>query len=534
MLFHYYWYVNSTARIANQYNCGIFVLLLLRAVLRFESSLVVFAVRFLPKKLLVIFLFAGLVTSPFNQTALAQTKVRSVPFAYVPDKSADAYNERLPHKTIALADGTLLLLTRRTATEYAVERYAGGDLKKLWSSAITLAEGETIDAFAAGEQSATLLTYRNLPSESAQALYGFSIDLSSGKRGERQQLLKTPQGRRLGTAVSADGSKLVAYEYKLKRSQIRAVAATVYDASFKKLVEQTYDFSAIGSTLSVTVRVTNDGDQYVGLITDDGSKLTVRRYPLKGTEAQVLGVPIGGMFNGHRVYIFDTAYLLNQDQSLYAAAICLDEQTGDYYSLKVVKYDFAANDMHFTDEIRFDAKYQENVAAAAKAAKMPVPERLSDVYLTDVLLTAEKQLIVVAERKFEEGPDAPHLAQDVHLFGYNEFATPSWQAILFKQQQAPPEEGYTGISYSAHLTGSTLHVLTLETINKKTDLYDHAFSALTGKTQPVKALGLNVASGQPVSYLKDFTAWLDNRTILAVSRPAKKSTTLNLNRITLK
>src|SRR4051812_39962062 len=64
---------------------------------------------------------------------LAQTKVKSVPFAYVPDKSADPYAERVPDKLLPLPDGTFLLLTRRTAQEYAVEHYAGTDLKKRWS-----------------------------------------------------------------------------------------------------------------------------------------------------------------------------------------------------------------------------------------------------------------------------------------------------------------------------------------------------------------------------------------------------------------
>ena len=57
---------------------------------------------------------------------------------------------------------------------------------------------------------------------------------------------------------------------------------------------------------------------------------------------------------------------------------------------------------------------------------------------------------------------------------------------------------------------------------------------LTGKVLPVRPLGLNVAPGQPVNHVKDFTTWLDAKTLLAVSRPAKKSETLTLNKIVLK
>jgi hypothetical protein len=74
----------------------------------------------------------------------------------------------------------------------------------------------------------------------------------------------------------------------------------------------------------------------------------------------------------------------------------------------------------------------------------------------------------------------------------------------------------------------------LEAIGKKTDLFDHAYSALTGKVLPVRPLGLNVAPGQPVNHVKDFTAWLDAKTLLAVTRPAKNAATLILNKIVLK
>jgi hypothetical protein len=479
----------------------------------------------------VLLMGAFLATAP---TAEAQTKVKGVPFAYVPDPSADPYAERVPNKLLTLPDGTFLLLTRRTAQEYAVERYAGGDLKKMWSCAVPLTANEGIDAFATAAAAATLLTYRTDAATGEQTMAGFRIDLSTGQRTERKPLLTAPKGRRLYGSASDDGSKIVVYETRARQSQLTELQTVVYDDTFRELTRTLVDLRGAGGSASATVRVANTGDQYVGLQTDGGIKLTVRRYPLKGDEAQVLGVPVGGVFGGQKVYIFDTAYRFDQDGALYAAAVCMTEESGEYYSLKVVKFDFAANDIRYAEEIKFDAKYLATLQTSAKAAGTTAPERLADTYISDILLTAEKQVVVVMERKEEEGDRAPHFAKELLLFGYNEFGAPTWQSALWKNQQAPAQEGYAGIGYRAHMQGTTMHLVALEAIGKKTDLFDHAYSALTGKVLPVRPLGLNVAPGQPVNHVKDFTAWLDAKTLLAVTRPAKNAATLILNKIVLK
>jgi hypothetical protein len=190
--------------------------------------------------------------------------------------------------------------------------------------------------------------------------------------------------------------------------------------------------------------------------------------------------------------------------------------------------------MRWAEEFRFTPKFLEETNATATAAGFPGIQSLADSYLSDILLTPEKQLVVVMERKEEEGPGSPHFAKELLLFGYNEFGNPAWHSALWKNQQAPADEGYSGIGYRAAVRGTTLHLVTLEAIGKKTDLYDHAYSALTGKPQPPRPLGLNVAAGAPVNHVKDFTAWLDAKTLLAVTMPAKKSKTLMLNRIILK
>lgn len=465
---------------------------------------------------------------------LAQTKVKAVPFAYVPDKTADPYAERVPDKLLPLPDGAFLLLTRRSATEYAVERYQGADLKQLWSCPVTLAEGEMIDAFSTTPDVALLLTYKADAAASSQAIAGYRIDLSTGKAAPRKELMSAPSGRRLYAKTSDDGTKVVTWETRAKGSQIQSLELAVFDQNFKELTRNPVDLRGAGATPSVTVRVSNAGDQYVGMITDGGIKLTVRRYPLQGQQAQVLGVPIGGVFGGKKVYIFDTAYKFDQDNALYAAAICMEEETGAYYSLKAIKFDFAANDMRWAEEFRFSPKFLEETNASATAAGLPGIQSFADSYLSDILLTPEKQVVVVMERKEEEGPQSPHFAKELLLFGYNEFGRPTWHSALWKNQQAPADEGYSGIGYRAHVQGTTLHLVTLEKLGKKTDLYDHAYSALTGKPLPLRHLGLNVSAELPVNYVKDFTTWLDAKTLLAVTLPAKKSKTLMLNRIILK
>lgn len=473
-------------------------------------------------------------TLALTPAAFAQTKVKSVPFAYVPDPSVDPYAERLPRKLLPLPDGSFLLLTRRATQEYAVERYAGADLKKSWSAVVPLAAGENIEAFATAADAAVLLTYRADAATGEQTLAGFRVNLSSGERTERKSLLTAAKGRRLNGSLSDDGTKLVVYDSRANKSQLTELQTIVFDNNFKELTRTLVDLRGAGSSASATVRVSNVGDQYVGLQTDGALKLTVRRYPLKGSEAQVLGVPVGGVFGGQRVYIFDTAYRFDQDGALYAAAVCMNEETGEYYSLKVVKFDFQANDIRYAQEVKLDKAYLTELAASAKAAGTTAPDRLADTYLSDLLLTPEKQVVVVMERKEEEGSSAPHFAKELLLFGYNEFGAPAWHGALWKNQQAPATEGYAGIGYRAHVQGTTLHLVTLETKGKVSDLFDHSFSALTGKPQPVRALGLSVAPGQPVNHVKDFTTWLDAKTVLAVSRPAKNASTLTLNKIVLK
>ncbi|MCC3155032.1 hypothetical protein Q3A66_17920 [Hymenobacter sp. BT770] len=463
--------------------------------------------------------------------ALAQ-KVKSAPFSYLPEQGTDRYDMRVPQKTLPLTDGTgFVILAHQSAGGYAVERY-DADLKKQWSTTIPVNPGETLEAFGRGPQQALVVLHHK--DESSQNLSVVAVNLQSGQKGAAKVVMTAPaRDRRPGVSISPDGTRLVAFRYLAREQQVKSIAATLFDQNLAQLQEKAYDFRDLGDFFSPSVHVANDGTQYVTLISDHMKKLTVRRYPAgSSTEIKVLGVPVGGTFGGKSVTIRDAQFKVLNDGSLYAAALCADYQTGEYYSLKVVKYDFSgAGDMKFSPEFRFTPAY---LAEVSKSSGIDV-KRLDDVYLGELLLTPEKQLVVVAEKHFEEGgSEAPVHARELHVFGYNEYGQPTWHSIVAKDQVAPAVDAYTGIGFRAAVFGSTVQVLTLETINKKSDLYLRRINTQTGVVSPPERLKLNVADDKSLAYVKDFTTWLGEKTIIAVSRPSKKSAALQLEKIVVK
>jgi len=462
----------------------------------------------------------------------AAQKAKSAPFSYLPEQGADRYDMRVLRKSLPLADGSgFVILAHQSAGGYAVERY-DADLKKQWSTAISVTPGETLEAFGRGPQQALVVLHHK--DEGGQNLAVVAVNLQSGQKGAAKVVMTAPaRDRRPGVSISPDGNRLLAFRYFTREQQVKSIAATLFDQNLAQLEEKAYDFRDQGDFFSPAVHVANDGTQYVTLISDGMKKLTVRRYPAgKSPEIKVLGVPVGGTFGGKAVTIRDAKFTVLGDGSLYAAALCADYATGEYYSLKVVKYDFSGTgDMKFSPEFRFTPAY---LAEVGKANGMDV-KRLDDVYLADMLLTAEKQLVVVAEKHFEEGgSEAPVHARELHVFGYNEYGQPTWHSIVAKDQVAPAVDAYTGIGFRAAVFGNTVQLLTLESINKKSDLYLRRVNAQTGVISPPERLKLNVADDQSLAYVKDFTTWLGEKTIVGVSRPSKKSAALQLEKIVVK
>ena len=477
-------------------------------------------------------LLFGLLALAGTAAPVMAQKVKSAPFSYLPEQGPDRYDMRVPRKTLSLADGSsFVILAHQSAGGYAVERY-DADLKKQWSTTIPVGPGETLEAFGRGPQQAWVVLHHK--DESSQNLSVVPVNLQNGQKGPTKLVMAAPaRDRRPGVSISPDGSRLLAFRYFTREQQVKSIAATLFDQNLGQLQEKAYDFRDQGDFFSPAVHVANDGTQYVTMISDRMKKLTVRRYPAgTSTEIKVLGVPVGGTFGGKAVTIRDAKFTVLNDGQLYAAALCADYQTGEYYSLKVVKYDFSGTgDMKFSPEFRFTPAY---LAEVAKASGVDV-KRLDDVYLGDLLLTPEKQLVVIAEKHFEEGGgEAPVHARELHVFGYNEYGQPTWHSIVAKDQKAPAVDAYTGIGFRAAVFGNTVQLLTLENINKKSDLYLRRVSAQTGVVSPPERLKLNVADDQQLAYVKDFTTWLNEKTIIGVSRPSKKSAALQLEKIVVK
>ena len=464
-------------------------------------------------------------------------KAKSAPFSYQPEQGPDRYDSRVPIKTLPLADGIgFVILAHQANGGYAVERYDQA-LKKQWETALPVAPGETVEAFGLGPKQVWVVLHHL--DESGQNLTVHPVALRSGQPGSPVLLVGAPaRDRRPGVALSPDGTHLLAFAYQTRDEQIRALDATLFDQELTKVLARTYDFRATRDFFSPSVLLANDGSQLVTMVGDGMSKLTVRRYPAtpdrpdQATPIPVLGVPVGGVFGGRTIRIRDARFKLLPDGQLYAAALVADYDSGELTGLKVARFDFDKNDIKLSNEVPFDAAY---LATVGQATGGPAPKRLEDIYLADLLLTTEKNLVVLAEHHYEEGgPELPVHARELHVFGYNSFARPSWHKLVTKNQTAPAVDSYTGLGFRAAVFGEEIQLLSLETLAGKSDLYLRRLQAVGGAVSAPQRLKLNVADDQQLAYVKDFTAWLAPKTIIGISRPNKKSAALQLNRVELK
>ncbi len=467
-----------------------------------------------------------------GRQSLAQ-KVKSAPFSYLPEQGEDRYNQRVPRKTLALADGSgFVILAHQSGSSYNVERYTS-DLKKQWSTTLPIAPGETVEAFGRSAEQAWVVLHH--ADDNGQNLTVQPVNLASGAKGTPVVLVTAAAtDRRPAVRLSPDGTRLLAYRYETSDQQIRSLVGSLYDQKLTKIGDRTYDFRDLGDFFSPSILLANDGTQYVTLLSDRMRRLTVRRYPAAAGAAAptvVLGAPMGGVFEGQPITIRDAKFSLLPDGQLYAAALCGNYNTGELTSLKVVRFDFEANRLQMAPELPFSATYlaETNQATGTQA------KRLEDIYLADMLLSDEKNLVIIAERHFEEGgPDQPVHARELHVVGYTSFVAPPWHLVVPKDQVAPAIDSYTGIGFRAAVFGDDVQVLTLETIAGKSDLYLRHLQARTGTVSQPQRLKLNVANDQQLAYVKDFTTWLGPKEIIGVSRPSKKSAALQLNEVKLK
>ena len=465
--------------------------------------------------------------------AVRAQKIKSVPFSYLPEQGEDRYNMRVPRKTLALPGGAgFVILAHQSAGGYAVERY-DAELQRVWSTPVPVAAGETVEAFGRGPAQVWVVVHH--ADAAGQNLSVQPVRLDGGQAGPRKVLVSAlPRDRRPGVALSPDGARLLAFRYFTREQQVKSMQAALFDQNLSQTLTRTYDFRAFGDFFSPALHLANDGTQYVTLVGSGMKQLSVRRYAAVATDRAVkaLSVPVGGTFEGRAVAVRDVRFQLLADGRLYAAALCADFKTGAYYSLKAARFDFSGpGESKIAPEVRFTPAY---LAELAKATGKPAA-KLADVYLADLLLTDDKNLIVVAEKRFEEGePPLPVHSQELHLFGYNEFMSPAWHSLLAKDQVAPAVDAYTGIGFRAAAFGNEVQVLTLEKLSQKSDLYLRPVNGQTGAIGAPQRLRLNVADDQSLAYAKDFTAWLDPKTVVGVSRPSKKSAALQLHKVGLK
>ncbi len=466
------------------------------------------------------------------QGAFSQSKIRaSEAFNYFPEKSESQFNQQVVHKTLKLSQDDFIILNRQDPTNYTLEKY-NARLKKSWQTGITLSINETIEAFFSSNSTAILITHRK--DKTTQQLYGHQINLVSGQKQEPVLLLEAPaKDRKISIAHSNDGSKILAYRYQTNaHQQIQDISSILYDATFNKIKDTNYNLSDLTGILSTDVKVSDNGEQYVALISDNMNRLTVRQYSHQVKEVKIMSVLVGGVFDGQKVYILDSKFKLMPNNILYGAVMTADEATGNYYSLKTVKFDFEANDMVFAEEFKFTQSYVDKVVGIVKNNQT---SRLEDIYLTDLLLSADNQLIVIAEKKYTDGGEnAPYYAKELHLFTYDEYMDYAWNSVLVKSQEAPASQAFSSISYTSDVTNNTLRILTLENQQNKQDLYLRKIDTTTGRSITSKALGLNLANDKNLAYVKEYTRWLSDNSLIVAARLNKKPSGFRLIHVELK
>lgn len=479
----------------------------------------------------LFFLLAFIVVT---STTIAQSKTKgAIPFEYHPNLTEDRYNQRITNKTIPTGPDQFVILSRKPDGSYAVEKYQAG-LKKQWGPALPLTKEHTVYGFYTTKEAAIVVA--NIETGATQQMHGYYIDLASGALKNKQLLLESPvTNREPGIAISADGSKLLTYHFQADANyKVRQVNGSLYDGKLTKVKDTNYNLNDLRDILSVDVQVSNSGEQYLSLISDNMNRLTVRQYNLKDQKAKAMSVLVGGVFGGKKVYIMDSRFKLMDDNQLYGAVITAEEATGLFYSLKAVKFDFEAEDMVFAEEFKFTDDFLSKVNALNKTDQKK-PTRFVDTYLSDLYKDAKGNLLVVTEKKYTMGgKTSPYFAKEMMLFAYDEYLNSAWTSVLMKNQQAPAEDAFSGISYSAYLSGNTLHLLTLEELNGKYDLYLRQIDTNTGQTSEPKGVKLNVANDKELAYVKDFTAWFSDKDVSVVVRPKKKEASLKLHHIQLK
>ncbi len=274
--------------------------------------------------LVLIFQVWVIIAIDSSSVVKAQSKIKTTPIAHAPEITQDLYNQKIPQKSFLTKLNSVILLTRKDATNYVLESYTS-ELKKIWQTPIVLAQGEEIEAFAPNANEAIILTHQKTGA-GLQLISGYRIDLQTGQKKDPVKLRESPgSSRRLNVTLSPDATKLIVFQNGYNLDKLKSITSTVYDGAFTKIKDRVYDLQDLPGIASATVKITNTGDQLVALLINKGTKITVRRYSNSTTEIKGMDVQVGGAFEGKNVYVLDTKFALQPDGNLYAAAICAEQ-----------------------------------------------------------------------------------------------------------------------------------------------------------------------------------------------------------------
>lgn len=465
---------------------------------------------------MIFLLSAGLLLSGLAPV-WAQQITKSAAFPYQADLQENHYTPRVKQKTLVLDETSFIVLNKKAAQDYRITYYLS-DLQKEWETTLTLADKETLEAFSHNDLFALILTRRSAAAGSGPSIYGMLIDLRNGKKGPSKKLLEAPAGnRRIGTVLSDDGTKLLAYYQVHQQSQLESMVTVLFDGKLNKLKSYTHSFRDLDNMQLAGVHMTNTGTQYISLMARQPGTLAMRRYSPKEGQHQTLKIQIGGMSGEHQVYVRDAFFAVQPDNQAYAAVLCADDKTGAYHSLKVLRFDFNGKEIKSSPGFMFSPQY------LSQGNKAPA-EPLEDIYLTDLIVSAPKDLLVITEKKYQQRPGKPFVAKEMRFFAYDSFLNPTWNTVIDKHQTAAADAGFSSISYKGQLWGSELNLLTLEQIKGRTELFRRKINLKTGVIAPPNPLGLLVNEAAGLTYLKDFTIWFNKNNILTVLKPRGSST----------
>ena len=426
-------------------------------------------------------------------TALGQSstdRLKTIPFRFDTNQDEASFHPTMEQKALKLTDKTFAILSKTSSSNFSIESY-NDNLTRLWSTPISLGLDEVPEVFNVSDKYVYLLTYKMVKTEGAQRIYAYYFDKKTGTRIGQKTLMSAPsKGRKIGITCSENGSVVMVYQHITPNRVISGTRAFVYNSEFKQIKEQVYEFDDLNVSFDPMPRVDNDGNQYLAFITDDYRKIRIRKFTPRTDVYGELTQIIGGVFDGTDIYIFDHLLKLDSSGKVYFAAITVEDSTMLYYSLKVTRFDFDKYEVHMPEEFKFSQRYLDSMPYYKPA---PGQKRGSivDTYLSDLIITPENDIIMIAEKRYTMDEfHGGHVGKEMLLFRYNEFMGYEWLINIDKDQFASHYQFYSGLGFKSAYYPENVQLVTFEKINNRTDVYLRTVSRVNGTYRPAEALNI--------------------------------------------